>query len=128
MAVLRRHCCFPAMAQIHNLMAYVIRYDAVGPPEADDAATNYDTPENKMIARMAHQQDAAGLDLPTYIHDRSKVWQTMAKFCCDDKCWTYIKRFQQSHDGRGAFQALHTHYLGVNHVNNMASVTEAKLA
>jgi hypothetical protein len=32
-------------------------------------------------------------------------------------------------DGRGAFfQALHTHYLGANHVNNMASIAQAKLA
>jgi hypothetical protein len=27
-------------------------------------------PENEMIARMPHQ-DAAGVNLPTYIHDRS---------------------------------------------------------
>jgi hypothetical protein len=76
---------------------------------------------------MPHQ-DNAGDDLPTYIHDRSKVWQTMAEVCRDDKCWIYVKPFQRSRDGRGAFQALHTHYLGANHVNNMASVAEAKLA
>jgi hypothetical protein len=104
----------------------VIRDVAAVPAEADDPAANYDTPENEMIARMPHQ-DPAGADLPTYIHDRSKVWQTMSEVCRDDKCWTYVKPFQRSRDGRGAFQALHTHYLGANHVNNMASIAESKL-
>jgi hypothetical protein len=79
-----------------------------------------------MIARMPHQ-DPQGEDLPTYIHDRSKVWQTMSEVCRDDKCWTYIKPFQRSRDGRGAYQAPHTHYLGANHVNNMANIAESKL-
>ena len=77
---------------------------------------------------MPHQ-DNVGADMTTYIHDRSKVWQTMAEICRDDKCWTYVKPFQRSRGGRGAFQTLHAHYLGGNHVNNMvASIAEAKLA
>jgi hypothetical protein len=108
-------------------LAYVIRDVAEVPDEANDPPANYDTPENEMIARMPHQ-DPQGVDLPTYIHDRSKVWQTMSVICRDDKCWTYVKPFQRSRDGRGAFQALHTHYLGANHVNNMANVAESKLA
>jgi hypothetical protein len=55
------------------------------------------------------------------------VWQTLSEGCEDDKCWTYVKPFQQQGDGREAFQALHAHYLGANHVNNMASVAGAKL-
>ena len=118
-------CC--VLGETKAPLAYIIRDVATVPDEADDAPDNYDTPENEMIARMPHQ-DAQGDDLPTYIHDRSKVWQTMSEVCRDDKCWTYVKPFQRSRDGRGAFQALHTHYLGANHVNNMASVAEAKLA
>jgi hypothetical protein len=105
-------------------LAYVIRDVAEVPDEADDLPASYDTPENEMIARMPHQ-DPQGEDLPTYIHDRSKVWQTMSAICRDDKCWTYIKPFQRSRDGRGAYQALHTHYLGANHVNNMANIAES---
>ena len=65
-------------------MAYVIRDKAAVPPEADDPAANYDTPENEMISRMPHQ-DGAGADLPTCIQDRSKVWQTMAEICRDNR-------------------------------------------
>jgi hypothetical protein len=86
-------------------LAYVIRDVASVTAEADDPPNNYDTPENEMISQMPHQ-DGAGLDLPTYVHDRSKVWQTMAEVCRDDKCWIYVKPFQRTRDGRGAFQAL----------------------
>jgi hypothetical protein len=108
-------------------LACVARDVAAVPPEAGDLATNYDTPENEMIARMPHQDAATGEDLPTYVHDQSKVWQTMSKVCRDNKCWTCVNPFQRSRDGRGAFQALHAHCLRANHVNNMASVAEAKL-
>jgi hypothetical protein len=80
-----------------------------------------------MTARMPHL-DAAGLDLLTYIHCRSKVWQTLSNVCRDDKCWTYVKPFQQQRDGCGAFQALCTHCLGADDVNNIAGVAEAKWA
>jgi hypothetical protein len=48
---------------------------------------NYNTPEEEMVERMPHQ-DANGVDLPTYTHDRSKVWQTISEICQDDKSWT----------------------------------------
>jgi hypothetical protein len=43
------------------------------PPEANNLATNHDTPENKMIARMPHQDAATGEDPPPHVHDQSKV-------------------------------------------------------
>ena len=86
-----------------RIVTYIIRDDAAVTPRADGLAANYDIPENEMTCRMPHQ-DLAGADLPTYIHDRSKVWQTMAEICRDDKCWTYVKPFQRSHDGAEPFK------------------------
>ena len=107
-------------------LAYVIRDEAAVTAEADDPPASYNTPEDERVARMLHQ-DANGDDLPTYIHDRStKVWQTMSEICQDDRSWIYVKPFQRSRDGRGAYLVLHTHYLGANHVNNMANVAESK--
>jgi hypothetical protein len=80
-----------------------------------------------MTAQVSHL-DAAPLDSPTYIPGRSEAWQTLSKICKDDKCWTHAKLVQRQRDGRGVFQALHTHCLGANHINNMASVAGAKLA
>jgi hypothetical protein len=108
-------------------LAYVIRDEATVPAEADDPSTNYATPEEEMIRRMPHM-DAAGIELPTYQHDKTKVWQSLSEMTREEKCWTYVKPFQRARDGRGAFLALHTHYLGANHVNNMASEAESKLA
>jgi hypothetical protein len=108
-------------------LAYVIRNDAAVPDEADDPSTNYATPEEEMIRRIPHA-DAAGTKLPTYQHNRTKVWQAQSEMTRDEKCWTYVKPFQRTRDGRGAYLVLHTHYLGANHVNNMASEAESRLA
>jgi hypothetical protein len=156
-------CFSSVLGETKAPLAHVIRDVAAATAEADDDPNNYDTPENEMISWVPHQdaagldlptyvhdrskvwqtraevcrddkcwicaakpfqqtrdgrvsqvphQDAAGLDLLTYVHDRSKVWQTRAKVCRDDKCWIYAaKPFQQTRDGRGAFQALNTHCL-----------------
>jgi hypothetical protein len=103
----------------------VIHDEATVPDEADDLPDNCTTPEEEMIHRMLHM-DAAGTELPTYQHYRTKVWQVLSEMTRDKKCWTYVKPFQ--HNGCCAFLALHMHYLGANHVNNMASEAESKLA
>ena len=54
-------------------LAFVIREEATVTAEADDPPANYHTPEDEMVVRMPYQ-DSNGDDLPTYIHDRSKVW------------------------------------------------------
>jgi hypothetical protein len=43
-------------------------------------------------------------------------------------CWTYLKGFTRSWDGRGAFLKLWDHYFGNNNVNNMASKAEKMLS
>ena len=60
---------------------------------------------------LSPHQDTNRDGLLAYIHDRSKVWQTISKICQDDKSWTYVKPFQRSRDSRGAYLALiQTHY------------------
>jgi hypothetical protein len=61
-------------------LAYVIRDEAAVAAEGDALPDNYNTPEEEMVARMPHQ-DANGVDMPTYTHDRSKVWQTISEIC-----------------------------------------------
>jgi hypothetical protein len=80
-----------------------------------------------MICRMPHI-DTAGDKLTMYQHTRNKVWQALSWVTRDEKCSMYVKALQRRCHGRGAFVALHTHYLGANHVNNMASKAKSKLA
>jgi hypothetical protein len=109
-------------------LVYVIRDEATVPAEADDPPNNYATPEEEMIHQMPHT-DATGNELPTYQHDRTKVWQALSEMTRDgEKCWTYVKPFQRARNGCGAFMALHTHYLGANHVKTTASEAKSKLA
>jgi hypothetical protein len=70
-------------------LAYVIRDEATVPDEVDDPPNNYATPEEEMIRQMPHK-DAAGNELPTYQHDRTKVWQALSEMTRDEKCWTYV--------------------------------------
>lgn len=61
--------------------------------------------------------------------DREKVWEKMSAICRKlDYCWTYIRPFQRTRDGRGAYLALRGHYLGKNFVDRMASQAEQKLS
>ena len=67
-------------------LGYVIRKDALVPDEPDGGyATVYD----EMIRRAPHL-DAAGHNLPTYLTDRTKVWELLANMCRDITCWSYI--------------------------------------
>jgi hypothetical protein len=85
-------------------LAYVISNEDAIPDEADgQQEKNYVTPEEEMIRLMLHV-DAAGDKLPTYQHDRTKVWQALSEMTRDEKCWTYIKPFQPARDGRDAYQ------------------------
>jgi hypothetical protein len=107
-------------------LAYVIRKDARVPPEADDPSGNYTSPTDEMIARAPHE--AGGVNLPTYLSDREKVWELLAGICRAHDCWTYFKPAQRARNGRLAFENLFNHYLGPNNVDNMATTAEKRLA
>jgi hypothetical protein len=72
-------------APLACVICSVICNEAIVAPEADDPPANCDTPANEMIACVPHQ-DAAGVNLPTYIHDRSAGWQAISEVTRDDKC------------------------------------------
>ena len=66
--------------------------------------------------------------MPNFLADNIKVWELLSGLKHKHTCWMYVKPFQCARDGRGAFLALQNHYLGPNNVDNMASLTEKKLA
>jgi hypothetical protein len=60
-------CFTSVLGETKAPLAHVVRENEAAPPaEAGDLATNYDTPENEMTARMPHK-DALDANLPTYI-------------------------------------------------------------
>jgi hypothetical protein len=105
-------------------LAYVVRMDSTVPTEEPDG--RYSTVQDEMIARVPHFT-AAGTPDPMYLVNREKVWDIIARITRDHTCWTYVKPAQRTRDGRMAYLALYTHFLGPNNVDNMATQAENKL-
>ena len=62
---------------------------------------------------------------PTNLADQTLIWEKLSKFTRDQDCWTYVKPAQRTCDGRLAYNGCH--YLGVNNVDNMAMMAEARI-
>ena len=108
-------------------LAYVVRESetvVVGDPKG-----GYATILDEMIARAPHFTMIAGVRTadPAYLVNREKVWDIIARITRTQDCWTYVKPAQRTRDGRKAYLALYTHYLGPDNVDNMASQAESKL-
>lgn len=109
-------------------LAYVLRTEEAVTPAADDAADNYATPREEMIARAPIRTGGADTPFtPTYQADVEKVWEIISSLTRDKDCWTYVKPAQRRKDGRAAYWNLHNHYLGPGNVDNMANAAERKL-
>ena len=108
-------------------LAYVVRKDEAV-PEIDPEA-GYATIQDEMIARAPHfaMVGAVRSPDPTFLVNREKVWDIIARITREHTCWTYVKPAQRTRDGRMAYLALYTHFLGPNNVDNMATLAEDKL-
>ena len=115
-------------------LAYIIRKAIITQTYGD--YPKYATPEN-MIARMLHltpnknrlhnEQSAQSVKRHTteYKKDNKSVYDILDQICKDTDLYPYVKQHKSTRDGRGAFYAIHSRWLGQIHVNTMAS--EAKL-
>jgi hypothetical protein len=110
-------------------LGYLIRDVVEPPPEADDPSTNYRSREAELVARCPHQ-DAAGAYTDDYNTDNTMLFNWLQDNYRDTVIWTYIRQdnAQRDKDGRKAWFNLTQHYLGENHVNNMATAAEHKMA
>ena len=110
-------------------LAYVVmKNDAI--PTTKPEGGGYVTVQDEMLDRASHftlGPNGIIVPDPTYITNRKKVWEIIAKITRDQSCWTYFKPAQRTCDGRMAYEGLYKHFLGPNNVNNMASMAEDKL-
>lgn len=107
-------------------LGYVTREEAGVEASADDPATNYQTIDMEMIARAPHETDD-NTPHPTFTVDNFKVWEILHEICLDNNAWTWIKSFSRNRNGRAAYQALHSHYLGISKSDNIQAEAENKL-
>jgi hypothetical protein len=109
-------------------LAYVVRKDEDVP--AIDPDGGYATVQDEMIALAKHftlGADGIRIPEPTYITNREKVWEIIAKIMRNQSCWTYVKPAQRSCNCRMTFEGLYKHFLGPNDVDNMATMVKDKL-
>jgi hypothetical protein len=92
---------------------YVVRPDIAVKPEAEDAAENYETVDQEMMARAPHTGRS-------FVDDRHKVWEIVSNICVKHSCFVYIKPDLRTRNGRDAYMLLFDHFLGPNNVGNMA--------
>jgi hypothetical protein len=115
------------LGQMKIPLAYIVRKEETVAPSATDPPANYSIAQDELIARAPHR-DVAGNHTELYNNDNHRVWTLLVELTRNHSCWTYIKGFARSRDGRSAFLKLREHYLGINNVNNMASKAEKTIA
>ena len=99
----------------------------------------YATPDDEMNARMLHlpldknkvhnEQSAQSVTQHTteYKIDNRTVYDILDQICKDVYLYPYVKQHKSTRDGRGAFYAIHSRWLGPNNMNVTASETEMVL-
>ena len=92
-----------------------------------------------MIARIIHlSPDKNKLLLEHNVHsvkehrpenkiNNRTVYNTLAQICKDTDMYPYVKKHMSKRDGRGAYYAIYSKWLGPDHVSMMASEAEAVL-
>ncbi len=112
-------------------LAYVIRENLDPADDPAGGADNWPSKQDELVARAPIRtvQNEVTTWNSTYKTDNRKVWEKLAVLMRKlDYCWTHIKKFHKSKDGRAAFMALKTFYLGAHYVDQMANTAENKLA
>ena len=65
--------------------------------------------------------------MPEYKIDNRTVYYIIDQICKDTDLYPYVKQHKSKRDGREAFYAIHSRWLGLNHVNATASEAEMAL-
>jgi hypothetical protein len=101
-------------------LAYVVRQNDAVPPSLQDPPTNYATIQEEMVARMPHTDLA-------YREDNIKVWEIIRDSLHESEAYNWIKRSERRRDGRSAYLALTTHYLGASKNETLRNQADTRL-
>jgi len=106
------------LGKTKNPLAYVVR-DSEAP-----IGGPFVSRQHELIGR-APINNVQGEPLETFRTDSRLVWEIISKITRAEDCWTYVRAYQRTQDGRAAFLALKNHYLGVNHVDHLSAKAES---
>ena len=80
----------------------------------------YLPPDKSRLLSKKDAQTALAL-MAEYKIDNQMVYDILDQICKDTELYPYVKQHESKRDGRGAFYAIHSRWLGQNHVNATAS-------
>ena len=110
-------------------LAYVI-CPTIELPVGEDSPTESVTIKDKMVQCIpigTVAMDGMIVYDPTFQISNGKTFDKLALWAHDHACWTYLKPYTKTRNGRKAWNALNGHSLGPNNANNAASKAEATL-
>lgn len=107
---------------IENIpLAYIIREDPDVPRVQDDPLPlGNPTYNDELIRRASHAGEA-------WVANNSRVWQMIRHVTHGTDAWAFVKGFSRAQDGRGAFYAMKSHYMGADFVNKVKLTADASL-
>jgi hypothetical protein len=101
-------------------LGYIVRVDVMIPPSAQDPSADYTTVQEEMIARMPHTHTA-------FREDNIKVWEIIRDSLHATEAFNWIKGSERRRDGRAAYLALTTHYLGASKNETLRNQADSRL-
>jgi len=94
-------------------LIYVIRRDR-------DPNLPYNSEEERKVYAVAQRGDA-------FRFDNARVWNELQAIMADTPAWTWISKYENRKDGRGAMKALRDHYDGPGEVEKRISHAKREL-
>ena len=108
-----------ALGQTYLPLAYLVR-DSVALPDHDPGfgEPNFHT---EMIRRGSHEG-------PAFQHDNVTLWNVISHMTHGGLAWNWVSRYERTRNGREAYIALKTHYLGASYQNRILAAADAVLS
>lgn len=101
-------------------LSYVVRKDVALPTDMEDPGMGQPSYLEEMIRRASH----AGSEWQT---DNLAVWNILRHITHGGPAWNWVSQYQRQGNGRDAYLALKTHYLGASAQERIRSQADAKL-
>ena len=102
-------------------LAYVIRQDEEVPQIRDDPLPiGQPTYDAEMMRRASHDGDI-------WAANNSKVWQMIRHVTHGTDAWAFVKAHARTQNGRSAYFALKSHYMGTDFVNKVKLHADSQL-
>ena len=124
-------------------LTYATRVNLFPPRAADDPPFGavdsvYNSNDEEIIARhrivdasvatvTVEEHEKNGPFEENFRTDNTRLWELLSNVLAETDANVVLKPYKKLRNGRGAWRALHQHYLGPNNVDHMAAAAEKEL-